>query len=109
MGAHNNFSPPGHSSYELPNLDAVCFSYMTAEQLCNWMLMAGTYVVSTEDVNWARDNRHVVAACLDSLLLRRPGVWPRLGRWFIGDAVGSPPAPRPPRRKRVVFRHQSLA
>ena len=42
MGAHNNFSPHGHSSYELPELDAVCFSYMTAEQLCNWTLIAAT-------------------------------------------------------------------
>ena len=39
MGVHNNFSPPGTSSYELKNLTG-CFSYMTAEQLCNWSLLA---------------------------------------------------------------------
>ena len=67
QGAHNNFSPHGHSSYELPELNAVCFSYMTAEQLANWVLMAATYVTSTGDANWARQNGHVLLACLDSL------------------------------------------
>jgi len=42
-------------------------SYMTAEQLCNWVLMAATYVNHTGDVNWARQNAHVITACLDSL------------------------------------------
>jgi hypothetical protein len=70
MGAHNNFSPRSHSSYELPDLDAVCFSYMTAELLCNWVLMAATYVAKTGDVNWARQNGHVLVACLESLCNR---------------------------------------
>lgn len=70
QGAHNNFSPHGHSSYELPDLDAVCFSYMTAEQLCNWVLMATTYVAATGDLNWARQNDHVLLACLESLTNR---------------------------------------
>jgi hypothetical protein len=67
MGAHNIFSPQGHSSYELPNLNAVCFSYMTAEQLCNWILVATTYVTQTGDINWARQNEHVLHACAESL------------------------------------------
>jgi hypothetical protein len=67
QGAHNNFSPRGQSSYELPELDAVCFSFMTAEQLANWVLMAATYVTATGDSNWARQNGHVLLACLDSL------------------------------------------
>ena len=67
MGIHNNFSPSGHSSYELPDLDAACFSYMTGEQLCNWVLMAATYVSQTGDVKWARQNGHVLLACLESL------------------------------------------
>ena len=49
MGVHNNFSPPGTSSYELKNLTG-CFSYMTAEQLCNWSLLAATYVLKTGDL-----------------------------------------------------------
>jgi hypothetical protein len=67
MGAHNNFSPHGHSSYELPELNASCFSYMTAEQLCNWVLIAATYILATGDLNWARQNGHVILACLESL------------------------------------------
>jgi xylan 1,4-beta-xylosidase len=67
MGAHNTFSPLGNSSYELPNLNAVCFSYMTAEQLCNWILMAATYITQTGDTNWARFNDHVFSACAESL------------------------------------------
>ena len=50
MGVHNNFSPPGTSSYELKNLTG-CFSYMTAEQLCNWSLLAATYVLKTGDLS----------------------------------------------------------
>ncbi len=67
MGAHNNFTPHAQSSYELPDLPAVCFSQMTAEQLCNWVLMAATYVKKTADSDWAQQNSHILAACLDSL------------------------------------------
>ena len=44
MGVANNFSPPGYSSYECSGLDRLCFSYMTCEQLTNWILCAGIYV-----------------------------------------------------------------
>jgi hypothetical protein len=71
MGAHNNFSPPGHSSYELPDLTG-CFSYMTAEQLCNWILIATTYAVHTSDMEWAIQNQHVIDACAISLVNRGP-------------------------------------
>lgn len=70
MGAHNNFSSSGHSSYELTNLNAVCFSHMTAEQLCNWILIAACYVARTGDIEWARRNEHTIAACLTSLVNR---------------------------------------
>lgn len=69
MGVHNNFSPPGMSSYELKNLTG-CFSYMTAEQLCNWSLLAATYVLQTGDLSWARLNQHVLVACVSSLANR---------------------------------------
>jgi hypothetical protein len=69
MGVHNNFSPPGTSSYELKHLTG-CFSYMTAEQLCNWSLMAATYVMKTGDMHWLRQNRHVLTACVSSLVNR---------------------------------------
>ena len=69
MGAHNNFSPKGRSSYELANLTG-CFSYMTQEQLCNWILVAACYVAKTRDVEWLKRNKSVVDACLTSMINR---------------------------------------
>ncbi|MDR3745877.1 MAG: glycoside hydrolase family 52 protein [Acidobacteriaceae bacterium] len=69
MGAHNNFSPQGRSSYELANLTG-CFSYMTQEQLCNWILTAGCYVAKTRDLDWLKKNQTVVEACLTSMINR---------------------------------------
>jgi hypothetical protein len=69
MGAHNNFSPQGRSSYELANLTG-CFSYMTQEQLCNWILVAACYVGKTGDTAWLKQNRSVVEACLESMIHR---------------------------------------
>jgi hypothetical protein len=69
MGAHNNFSPRGRSSYELANLTG-CFSYMTQEQLCNWILTAGCYVAKTRDLEWLKSNQTVVEACLTSMINR---------------------------------------
>lgn len=69
MGVHNQFYPQGHSSYELPNLVG-CFSYMTCEELCNWILCAASYVAYTGDVNWAQQNESTIRACLESLINR---------------------------------------
>jgi hypothetical protein len=69
MGAHNNFSPKGRSSYELANLTG-CFSYMTQEQLCNWILVAGCYVAKTRDKEWLKRNKTIVRACLESMINR---------------------------------------
>ena len=69
MGAHNNFSPKGRSSYELANLTG-CFSYMTVEQLCNWVLTAGCYVAKTRDFAWLKSNQAVMDACLSSMINR---------------------------------------
>jgi hypothetical protein len=69
MGINNNFSPAGNSSYEIPYIPG-CFSYMTQEQLCNWVLIAASYVAKTRDTAWLSHNRHVVAACLQSMVNR---------------------------------------
>jgi hypothetical protein len=69
MGAHNNFSPKGRSSYELANLTST-FSYMTVEQLCNWTLTAGCYLAKTGDTAWLRKNKKVVEECLTSMINR---------------------------------------
>lgn len=69
MGAHNNFSPRGRSSYELANLTG-CFSYMTQEQLCNWILIASCYVAKTGDTEWLKHNSAIVEACFESMIRR---------------------------------------
>jgi hypothetical protein len=69
MGAHNNFAPKGRSSYELANLTST-FSYMTAEQLCNWILTAACYMAKTRDTAWLKKNRKVVQDCLTSMVNR---------------------------------------
>ncbi len=69
MGAHNNFSPKGRSSYELANLTG-CFSYMTQEQLCNWILVASCYVAKTRDIEWLKKSKRVIQACLESMINR---------------------------------------
>ncbi len=69
QGTHHVFSPFGHSSYEIPNLDD-CFSYMSQEQLCNWVLSSALYAVKTGDVAWARGKAEALCRCLDSLRSR---------------------------------------
>ena len=71
QGVSNQFSPFGHSSYELTNLDG-CFSHMTAEQLINWILIAASYVAKTADDNWLSQNASTIKACLESLHRRCP-------------------------------------
>ncbi|HEX4053776.1 MAG TPA: glycoside hydrolase family 52 protein [Tepidisphaeraceae bacterium] len=69
MGINNNFSSPGNSSYELSHLKG-CFSYMTQEQLCNWVVMAVSYVAATRDIGWLLGNKHLFDACAQSMLAR---------------------------------------
>ncbi|WP_437806137.1 glycoside hydrolase family 52 protein [Sorangium sp. So ce1078] len=70
MGVGNHFSPAGASSYERPDLDAVCFSYMTLEQLTNWICCAGVYVARTGDKGFLERHRGLFAELLASLLHR---------------------------------------
>jgi xylan 1,4-beta-xylosidase len=70
MGVHNNFSPIGTSSYEIAELDALCFSHMTQEQVCNWTLMAGCYVAATGDLDWLNQNAPIIRDCYLSMLAR---------------------------------------
>ncbi len=70
MGVGNHFSPAGDSSYERPNLDAACFSYMTHEQLTNWICCAGVYVARTGDKSFLERHRGLFAELLASLLHR---------------------------------------
>ena len=49
--AHELWSRPGYSSYEKAGLNG-CFSYMTHEQLVNWLCCATVYVEHTGDQEW---------------------------------------------------------
>lgn len=69
MGVSNAFSPAGHSGYEQAGLTG-CFSYMSAEELMNWVLTAGLYVSHTNDADWAARQGDTFRACLASLLNR---------------------------------------
>ncbi len=69
QGVHNQFSPFGTSSYELKDLTG-CFSYMTQEQLCNWILIAASYVARTNDTAWTMENFDTIDNCWASMLSR---------------------------------------
>ena len=66
MGVAGQFSPVGTSSYELGGVIG-CFSFMTAEQLVNWILIAATYVLVTGDDAWLARQLPLLTSCLSSL------------------------------------------
>jgi hypothetical protein len=66
MGVGGQFSPVGSSSYELAGVIG-CFSFMTAEQLVNWILIAATYVLVSSDDAWLERTLPVLRSCLSSL------------------------------------------
>ena len=70
MGVSNIFSPKGFSSYEREGLDRKCFSYMTHEQLVNWVLCAGVYAAQTRDVDFLREQRGIIVDCYHSMQVR---------------------------------------
>ncbi len=67
MGVMNQFSPAGRSSYEVAGLDRECFSFMTCEQLANWVCCAGVYYAQTRDDDFLVRNRGILEDCLRSL------------------------------------------
>jgi hypothetical protein len=66
MGVANVFAVPGRSSYEQAGLTG-CFSYMSSEELLNWVLTAAMYVSHTGDLSWAMSQKATFLACLTSL------------------------------------------
>ncbi|MFZ5828148.1 MAG: glycoside hydrolase family 52 protein [Bacillota bacterium] len=69
MGVANAFSPARYSSYEMPDIDG-CFSYMTHEQLDNWVLCGALYALRTGDEPWLKRSAPVFRDCLASLEAR---------------------------------------
>ena len=66
MGVANVFSPPGQSAYEMGGLDG-CFSYMSHEQLVNWLLCALSYIEVSGDGAWLHKRLTALEACLASM------------------------------------------
>jgi hypothetical protein len=69
QGTRNAFSPHGYSQYEATNHPA-CFSYMTHEELLNWVLCTALYVKATDDTCWLHRRAGLIADCLDSMQQR---------------------------------------
>ena len=69
MGVANAFSAPGRSAYELGGRSG-CYSYMSQEQLVNWILCAGVYWEGARDDAWLSSRRQVIERCLTSMLNR---------------------------------------
>ncbi|VGO18647.1 glycoside hydrolase family 52 protein [Pontiella sulfatireligans] len=70
MGVANHFTPDGQSSYEVKGLDRECFSFMSCEQLTNWICCAGVYFAQTDDFQFLEKHRQVLLECFASLLNR---------------------------------------
>ncbi|MEN9353377.1 MAG: hypothetical protein RL318_702 [Fibrobacterota bacterium] len=85
MGVRNVFSAPGTSCYEIPEKDR-CFSHMTCEELCNWVLLAGIHGLSEAGKDWLGAQSQTLLACQESLLVREhPDPASREG-WFGTDS-----------------------
>ncbi len=69
MGVGNSFSPMGRSAYELPNLKG-CFSFMTQEELVNWILCAGVYICDTDDFDFLISRQDILQSCFSSMVNR---------------------------------------
>ena len=67
MGVGNHFSPDKYSCYECAGIDRKCFSYMTYEQLTNWVLCAGLYISKTEDMDFLKNHASLLESCFESL------------------------------------------
>lgn len=69
MGVANAFSRPQYSAYELAGLDG-CFSYMSHEELVNWLCCALVYIEQTRDREFTGQMLPVIRECFDSMLNR---------------------------------------
>lgn len=69
MGMGNVFAPLGRSVYEKCGLTD-CFSYMSHEQVVNWLCCALLYLKQTKDQEWNSSHKEVIKRCFTSMLHR---------------------------------------
>ena len=60
MGVGNHFSPNSYSCYECGGIDRKCFSYMTYEELTNWILCTGLYFTHTKDMKFLEKHSSIL-------------------------------------------------
>lgn len=66
QGVANMFTPFHSSSYEIPDQNHT-FSFMTYEELLNWILTAALYVAVTNDGVWLESRREIIEELFLSL------------------------------------------
>jgi len=66
QGVGNVFSQRHYSSYEVKNQKG-CWSYMTQEQLCNFILCSAMYIHKTSDFKWLKKRQNIIKDCLISM------------------------------------------
>ncbi|MDO7905319.1 glycoside hydrolase family 52 protein [Paenibacillus sp. JX-17] len=69
VGVANVFSRPGYSAYEKAGLDD-CFSYMSHEELVNWLCCALVYMEQTKDREFIDRMLPTLRDCFQSMLNR---------------------------------------
>jgi xylan 1,4-beta-xylosidase len=69
IGVANVFSRPQHSAYELAGIDG-CFSYMSHEELVNWLCCALVYIEQTNDDEFVTSMLPVIELCFESMVNR---------------------------------------
>ncbi|MBN2441240.1 MAG: xylan 1,4-beta-xylosidase [Spirochaetales bacterium] len=66
QGVKNMFSPDHHSAYEMSGKTGY-FSYMTYEEVLNWLLTASYYSVLSRDKEWLYDEKETFKAIFSSM------------------------------------------
>lgn len=66
QGNYHVWSPDGTSTYEVRNQPG-CFSYMTHEELVNWLCCASAYFGKTNDIQWVTSRKKVFEDILVSM------------------------------------------
>lgn len=91
QGARGVFSRSGHSHYEATN-HPDCFSFMTHEELLNWVLCAAVQHRHSGDQEWLLRHRALLLDCLQSMRhrdhpdpSRRNGI-PGTDSWRCGNS-----------------------
>jgi len=69
IGVANVFSRPQHSVYELAGIDD-CFSYMSHEELVNWLCCALVYIEQTKDESFTAAMLPIIEQCFESMVNR---------------------------------------